>query len=185
MTKILIDRTKAYTDYYELGSSRSLEKLHGELHSVDPAITPSYDTLKLWCSKDNWVERCLITDKAVSDGLLDTLVPEWVKIKAELLSILLDQIKKGKDKGIEPENVKDMTMAIKEVRQMVGDENIKRIDLKAELEQPQAIEFVLYDADNVRRDMKTREPTEYQPGDDNQPTTKIMMPDNHREPETT
>ena len=181
MTKILIDRTKAYTDYYELGSSRSLEKLHGELHSVDPAITPSYDTLKLWCSKDNWVERCLITDKAVSDGLLDTLVPEWVKIKAELLSILLDQIKKGKDKGIEPENVRDLTLLIKEVRSLIGDENIKRLDLKAELTPPQAIEFVMYDADGVRRDIGTKEPTEYQPGDEDEPTTRIMLPNNNRE----
>ncbi len=177
MTKILIDRTKAYTDYYELGSSRSLEKLHGELHSVDPAITPSYDTLKLWCSKDNWVERCLITDKAVSDGLLETLVPEWVKIKAELLSILLAQIKKGKDKGIEPENIRDMTLLIKELRSLVGDENIKRLDLKAELEPPQSIEFVMYDSDGVRRDAGTGEPKPSEEPADHQ----IMLPDNHRE----
>lgn len=52
---------------------------------------------------------------------------------------------------------------------------VNRLDLKADIEQPHKIEFVLYDADNVRRDMKTGEPAEYQP------ETKIMMPDNHRE----
>jgi len=109
------------------------------------------------------------------------MVPSWVELKAELLSILIEQIRKGKEKGIEPENVKDMTMAIKEIRGMVGDENVKRIDLKAELEQPNQIEFVFYDSDGVRCDAGTKEPTEYQPDHEDPGKIKIMLPNNNRE----
>ena len=177
MTGQLIDRNEAFNIFFGLGTGRTLRILREKILLDHPANVPSYEALKDWSKKYSWQSRVLLMDQAVADGVLETMVPEWIKIKAELLDILLDQIRAGREKGIEPENVRDMALLIKELRAMLGDEGIKRLDLKAELIPPQQIEFVMYDADGVRRDAATGEPKPSEEPADHQ----IMLPDNHRE----
>ena len=177
MSKTLIDRNEALSQYFGLGTDRSLSKLREKIHNENPEGTPSIDALKDWSSKYSWQSQVMIMDKAVGDGLVDTLVPAWVELKAELIEIMVNQIRAGVEKGIAPENTRDMVALMKELRSLVGDDNIKRLDLKAELEPVQQIEFVMYDSENVRRDAATREP---KPSDE-PAGHQFMIPNNHRD----
>ena len=176
MTKLLIDKNEAFSQYFALGTGRSLKKLHENMCRDSPESVPGYTTLKDWSLKYSWQNQVMLMDKAVSDGLKDRLVPSWIELKAELIEIMLYQIRAGADKGLEPENVRDMTALMKELRAMIGDD-ITKLDLKAEVAPVPNLEFVLYDPDGVRRDAKTNEPTEYQPGRE---ADSIHLPENHR-----
>ena len=180
MTKKLIDKSEAYTLYFELGSSRSIAKLHAQLLKSKPKNTPSMDALKKWCTKDKWVERCMISDKAVADGLENTLVPSWVALKAEFIGVLVKQVRAGVAAGVIPENSRDMVAVLKELRALIGDD-ISKVDVKGAIQGPiPNVEFVFYDSENTRRDAKTKEMTEYQPGDD-RPESAIALPNNGRQ----
>ena len=101
MSKKLINKDKAYEIYFELGTSRSLSKLHDHLSKKYPKISPSYPTLKNWSKNDNWVERCLIRDKEISQG---------------------------RDAGVEPSSTRDMMAAIKEARSIMGETDSVKIE---------------------------------------------------------
>jgi|LGVF01.2.fsa_nt_gb hypothetical protein len=120
----------------------------------------------------------MLMDKSISDGLKDRLVPSWIELKAELIEIMLNQIRAGIKAGIMAENCRDLATCSKELRALIGDD-IQKLDVKADLGEPQKIEFVFYDPDVVRRDRDTGEPTEEQPDDDK---TVISLPDNRVSP---
>lgn len=180
MTKMLKDRNEAFSQYFALGTGRSLKKLHENMCRDSPESVPGYTTLKDWSLKYSWQNQVMLMDKAVSDGLKDRLVPSWIELKAELVGIMVNQIRAGVEKGLEPENIRDMTALMKELRGTVGDD-ITKLDIKTPDEPPHRIEFVMYEADGTRCDRETGEPTEYQPNHEDPETTKIMLPDNHRD----
>ena len=128
MSKKLINKDKAYEIYFELGTSRSLSKLHDHLSKKYPKISPSYPTLKNWSKNDNWVERCLIRDKEISQGVQEKMMPEWIDAKAYLLKVALEQVKKGRDAGVEPSSTRDMMAAIKEARSIMGETDSVKIE---------------------------------------------------------
>jgi len=80
----------------------------------------------------------------------------------KLLNILVKQIRKGQEKGLELENMKDMTAAMKEIRAMVNDsKDALNLNLEAAVEVLQKIEFVMYDPS--KKDLEG-EPLEDQSG---------------------
>jgi hypothetical protein len=121
MVKKLIDKARAYEIYFELGTSRSLSKLHEQISRKYPKNSPSYPTLKNWSKAGNWVEKCLIRDKEINQGVQEKMMPEWIETKAYLLKVALEQVKKGRDAGVVPASTRDMMAAIKEARSIMGE----------------------------------------------------------------
>lgn len=122
MVKKLIDKARAYDLYFGLGTSRSLSKLHEHLSHKYPKISPSYPTLKNWARAGSWVEKCLIQDKEINQGVQEKMMPEWIETKAYLLKVALEQVKKGRDAGVIPATTRDMVAAIKEARSIMGED---------------------------------------------------------------
>ena len=132
-SKRLIDMGECFRIYYGMGTSRSLQRLFDKLNRHCPDKTPSLTTLKQWSRHENWVEQCMLTDKEVADGVKEKMLPEWIKVKAELFEALIEQVRMGVAAGIGPENTRDLVMASKEIRSMMGegdtvDLNISKIE---------------------------------------------------------
>ena len=120
-SKRLIDMGECFRIYYGMGTSRSLQRLFDKLNRHCPDKTPSLTTLKQWSRHENWVEQCMLTDKEVADGVKEKMLPEWIEVKSYLLKTLIEQVKKGRETGVSPENTRDMVSAIKEIRAMMGE----------------------------------------------------------------
>ena len=129
----IIDAGECYRLYYSMGTARSLQKLLDKLIRHCPDKAPSLTTLKQWSRHENWVEQCMLTDKEVADGIKEKMLPEWIKVKAELFEALISQVRAGVAAGIEPENTRDVVAAVREIRAMMGegdsvDLNISKIE---------------------------------------------------------
>lgn len=120
-SKGLIDVSECFRIYYGMGTSRSLQKLQDKLKKHCPDKAPSLTTLKAWSRGENWVEQCLLTDHEINEGVKEKMLPEWIKVKAELFEALINQVRAGVAAGIEPENTRDLVMASKEIRSMMGE----------------------------------------------------------------
>ena len=92
MTKSLIDKNEAFSQYFALGTGRSLKKLHENMCRDSPESVPGYTTLKDWSLKYSWQNQVMLMDKAVADGLKDRLVPSWVELKAELIGPKVEKL---------------------------------------------------------------------------------------------
>ena len=143
MAKKLIDKARAYELYFELGTSRSLLKLHELISRKYPKKSPSYPTLKKWCRTYNWVEKCLIRDKEITQGVQEKMMPEWVETKAYLLKVALEQVKKGRDAGVAPSSTRDMMAAIKEARSIMGETDKVEIEHTGKVQHEISIEAML------------------------------------------
>ena len=84
-----------------------------------------------WYAKYACQEQILLMDKAISDGLIDAMVPKWTELKAELLSILIEQVRKGREKELAPKNVRDVAICSKEIRALVDAHD--SIDINVEI----------------------------------------------------
>lgn len=136
-SKRLIDVGECFRIYYGMGTSRSLQRLLDKLNKHCPDKAPSLTTLKEWSRRENWVEQCMLTDKEVADGVKEKMMPEWIKIKAELFEALINQVRMGVAAGIKPENTRDLVMASKEIRSMMGEGDKVDLDISK-------IEYVPY-----------------------------------------
>jgi hypothetical protein len=131
-SKRLIDMGECFRIYYGMGTSRSLQKLLDKLNQDCPDKTPSLTTLKQWSRHENWVEQCMLTDKEVADGVKEKMLPEWIKVKAELFEALIEQVRMGVAAGIGPENTRDLVAASKEIRSMMGEGD--SVDVKGSMD---------------------------------------------------
>lgn len=74
-----------------------------------------------WKHEFNWDARCIIRDKEIAEGIKQTIVPEWVEIKAELLSTLLANVREGRKAGVTVQTMRDQVAAVKEIRSIMGE----------------------------------------------------------------
>jgi len=131
-SKRLIDIGECFRVYYGMGTSRSLQKLLDKLNRHCPDKAPALATLKQWSRNENWVEQCMLLDKEVADGVKEKMLPEWIKVKAELFEALINQVRMGVDAGIEPENTRDLVAAVREIRAMMGEDST--VDIRGSLD---------------------------------------------------
>ncbi len=147
-SKRLIDMGECFRIYYSMGTSRSLQRLFDKLNRHCPDKTPSLTTLKQWSRHENWVEQCMLTDKEVADGIKEKMLPEWIKVKAELFDALISQVRAGVAAGIEPENTRDVVAAVREIRAMMGEgDDLKEIKTK--------VQFEFVESDNEKETYKS------------------------------
>ena len=64
----------------------------------------------------------MLHDQEVHKGVQEKMMPEWIETKAYLLKVALEQVKKGRDAGVEPTSTRDMMAAIKEARSIMGED---------------------------------------------------------------
>jgi uracil DNA glycosylase len=131
-SKRLIDMGECFRIYYGMGTSRSLQKLLDKLNQDCPEKAPSLTTLKQWSRHENWVEQCMLTDQEVATGVKEKMLPEWIKVKAELFEALIEQVRMGVAAGIGPENTRDLVAASKEIRSMMGEGD--SVDVKGSMD---------------------------------------------------
>ena len=136
-SKRLIDVGECFRIYYGMGTSRSLQKLLEKLNKHCPDKAPSLTTLKQWSRHGNWVEQCMLTDQEIASGVKEKMLPEWIEVKSYLLKTLIEQVKKGREAGVSPENTRDMVAAIKEIRAMMGESDSADVNITG-------IEYVPY-----------------------------------------
>ena len=131
-SKSLIDAGECFRIYYGMGTSRSLQKLLEKLNKHCPEKAPSLTTLKQWSRHGNWVEQCMLTDQEIASGVKEKMLPEWIKVKAELFDALISQVRAGVAAGIEPENTRDVVAAVREIRAMMGEGD--SVDVKGSMD---------------------------------------------------
>ncbi len=63
----------------------------------------------------------MMQDKEIRDGVKEIMMPDWIKTKAKMLKVLLNQIDKSVDDGISPANTRDVVALVHEVRGIMGE----------------------------------------------------------------
>jgi len=84
--KSLVDREVAYLAYLKLGPSRNLTILLKTLKEKYGEDAPSYGSLKAWRKKDNWNYRAGNDDASVYEQVVEDVMPEMIKERADMLS---------------------------------------------------------------------------------------------------
>jgi len=125
----LIDRGEAFRIFFDMGTSRTLRLLEDEIRKKYPDAVPSYDTLKSWSNLNGWQAKAAKMDLMVTDGLVEKLVPEWTKIKADLVDILLTQIKAADTKAITPKNARDLAFLITTLKDVIGEPALQKLEV--------------------------------------------------------
>ena len=90
--------------------------------AVASELSVSVTSVKKWAKAFNWQERVMLHDQEVHKGVQEKMMPEWIETKAYLLKVALEQVKKGRDAGVEPTSTRDMMAAIKEARSIMGED---------------------------------------------------------------
>lgn len=103
-----------YRDMGETEGKRSLAK-------VAKKFSVSETSINKWNKELNWQEKVMLHDQAIAKGVQEKMMPEWIETKAYLLKVALEQVKKGRDAGVEPSSTRDMMAAIKEARSIMGE----------------------------------------------------------------
>ncbi len=103
----------AYSLYRDM-SKRNLREVGRKFGVSETAVTN-------WSREFNWQERVMLHDQEVQKGVQEKMMPEWIETKAYLLKVALEQVKKGRDAGVEPSSTRDMMAAIKEARSIMGE----------------------------------------------------------------
>ena len=85
-----------------------------------------------WKSELNWKERVLLRDQEIAKGVEATMMPGWVATKAELLQILIEQVKSAEAAGVVPTSTRDIVAAVKEIRSIMGESDA--LDVKQVIE---------------------------------------------------
>jgi hypothetical protein len=119
--KNLINMGDAFQIFYDMGQHRSLPDLIKRLEKTHPEQVPSLSTLKKWHKEDEWKLQCMMQDKEIRDGVKEIMMPDWIKTKAKMLKVLLNQIDKSVDDGISPANTRDVVALVHEVRGIMGE----------------------------------------------------------------
>ena len=81
----------AFEAYYALGHDRSLIRLHQEWPKLAPKWAeepPSLRTLKYWSKQQNWQNRIIMRDRAVTEGVEKKIIPDLVNKKAAMIAEL-------------------------------------------------------------------------------------------------
>lgn len=104
----------AYAIYRDM-PKRNLREVGRKCGVSETAITN-------WSREFNWQERVMLHDQEVHKGVQEKMMPEWIETKAYLLKVALEQVKKGRDAGVEPTSTRDMMAAIKEARSIMGED---------------------------------------------------------------
>ena len=103
----------AYSLYRDM-PKRNLREVGRKFGVSETAVTN-------WSREFNWQERVMLHDQEVQKGVQEKMMPEWIETKAYLLKVALEQVKKGRDAGVEPSSTRDMMAAIKEARSIMGE----------------------------------------------------------------
>ena len=112
-----MQETPKHVEAYEF--YRDLKKR--SYQAVSNEFTVSMTSVKKWAKAFNWQERVMLHDQEVQKGVQEKMMPEWIETKAYLLKVALEQVKKGRDAGVEPSSTRDMMAAIKEARSIMGE----------------------------------------------------------------
>ena len=120
-----------YRDMGETEGKRSLAK-------VAKKFSVSETSINKWNKELNWQEKVMLHDQAIAKGVQEKMMPEWIETKAYLLKVALEQVKKGRDAGVEPSSTRDMMAAIKEARSIMGEDvnTDVKISLEVKYEEP-------------------------------------------------
>lgn len=78
-------------------------------------------TITAWNSAFGWKERLMLHDKEMAEGIEETMMPDWIEAKADLLKAALEQVRLGQEAGIVPANTQGMMAASKEARAIMGE----------------------------------------------------------------
>jgi hypothetical protein len=85
-----------FEDYWNLGTDRSLPKLHRKYADDIPKgqkVSPSLPTLKSWSKKYNWQERIMLRNKDIARGTESKTIREEIDIRAEAISDMREYLK--------------------------------------------------------------------------------------------
>ena len=107
------------------GLYRDLDKRNYQ--AVADKLSVSMTSVKKWGKEFHWQERVMLHDKEIADGVQKKMMPEWIEMKAYLLKTLLEQVKKARDDNIAPQNTRDIVAAIKEIRSMMGEDEVTQL----------------------------------------------------------
>lgn len=120
----------AYSLYRDM-PKRNLREVGRKFGVSETAVTN-------WSREFNWQERVMLHDQEVQKGVQEKMMPEWIETKAYLLKVALEQVKKGRDAGVEPSSTRDMMAAIKEARSIMGEDvnTDVKISLEVKYEEP-------------------------------------------------
>lgn len=106
------DRHKmAFEAFYELRNYAAVAKKFGVSRSA----------VDNWKKAFDWDQRTILRDQEIAKGVKEKLLPEWIDMKAYLLKTLIEQVKKARDAGIEPQSTRDIVAAVKEIRSIMGE----------------------------------------------------------------
>lgn len=118
MIKLETDRHReAFEAYYEL---RNYAAVARQFKVTRVAVNK-------WKNSFDWENRALLRDQEIARGVKEKMLPEWIETKAYLLKVALEQVKKGRDAGVEPTSTRDMMAAIKEIRSIMGESDALEI----------------------------------------------------------
>lgn len=106
------DRHKmAFEAFYELRNYAAVAKKFGVSRSA----------VDNWKNAFDWDQRTILRDQEIAKGVKEKLLPEWIDMKAYLLKTLIEQVKKARDAGVEPQSTRDIVAAVKEIRSIMGE----------------------------------------------------------------
>jgi hypothetical protein len=117
--------------------------LSRNVSAVAREINTSRQSVGKWKEKFKWDEECADRDHEIGEKTREVMLPEWVKVKAKLITAFIDQIEAAMKQGITPENSRDMVAVSKELRGLMGEADKHEIDIAG-------IEYVL--ADETKQD---------------------------------
>ena len=107
--------------YYCTMKNRTLKGL-----ADDMGISPN--TACIWSKSFNWAERVKKFDKDAVVALRGLVLEDWAKTKAHLLRVLMEQVNAGVDAGIKPTSTKEIVAAIREIRNLMGEDDHTKDD---------------------------------------------------------
>jgi hypothetical protein len=116
----------AFESYY---LSRNVSAVARELNT-------SRQSVGKWKEKFKWDEECKDRDHEIGEKTKEVMLPAWVKVKTKLITAFIDQIEAAMERGISPENSRDMVAISKELRGLMGEADKQEIELTG-------IEYVL------------------------------------------
>lgn len=104
--------------------------------AVARELDTSRNSVGKWKLRFNWDERCADRDHEIGEKTREIMLPEWIKVKAKLITAFITQIEAAMKAGISPENSRDMVAISKELRGLMGEPDKHEVEFAG-------IEYVL------------------------------------------
>ena len=103
--------------------------LSRNVSAVARELNTSRQSVGKWKEKFKWDEECADRDHEIGERTKEIMLPEWIKVKAKLITAFIEQIETAMEAGISPENSRDMVAISKELRGLLGEPDKQEIEL--------------------------------------------------------